>query len=354
VSPLAGRIAGWFGERLPLRPGQLRELTNEPVPNHMKRWWFALGGTPAYLFVIQIVTGIALAVYYQPASTTAYESVGLITESVPYGWYLRGLHRWGATLMIAAVILHQMRVFFTGAYRKPREINWMVGMCLLISTLMLGFTGYSLVYEQLSYWGATVGANIAGSLPLVGPLMRDLMLGGAGYNEQTLPRFFVLHAAVLPVALILLLMVHIGIIRLQGISEMRFAGDSGDERKRHFDFFPDHMLTELILGLGLMVVLTVLATVYPPTLGPKADPLVTPEVIKPEWFFYVAFRWLKLFSATMAILSMGLVVFLMFTWPFIDAWIRRRTRFAEASVWIGAAGVLAIIALTVWEAVVAH
>jgi quinol-cytochrome oxidoreductase complex cytochrome b subunit len=101
-------------------------------------------------------------------------------------------------------------------------------------------------------------------------------------------------------------------------------------------------------------VLTVLATVYPPTLGPKADPLVTPEVIKPEWFFYVAFRWLKLFSATMAILSMGLVVFLMFTWPFIDAWIRRRTRFAETSVWIGAAGVLAIIALTVWEAVVAH
>jgi quinol-cytochrome oxidoreductase complex cytochrome b subunit len=350
---LFGPVRDWFGERLPLRPGQLRELTNEPVPNHMKRWWFALGGTPAYLFVIQIVTGIALAIYYQPAATTAYESVRLITEEVPFGWYLRGLHKWGATLMIAAVILHQMRVYFTGAYRKPREINWMVGMCLLLSTLMLGFTGYSLVYEQLSYWGATVGANMAGSLPVVGPLMRDLMLGGDGYNAQTLPRFFIIHAAVLPVAMILLLVVHIGIIRLQGVSEM--ASEKEPERDRgHFNFVPDHLLTELIMGLSLMVVLTVLATILPASLGPKADPLVTPEVIKPEWFFYVAFRWLKLFSGTVAILSMGLVLFTMFVWPFIDAWIRRRTRFTEASVWIGICGVLAIVALTVWEAMVAH
>ncbi|MEM9596728.1 MAG: cytochrome b N-terminal domain-containing protein, partial [Acidobacteriota bacterium] len=135
ATPLA-----WVQERLPISGDQLRELTNEPVPNHMKRWWFALGGTPAYLFVVQVVTGLLLAVYYQPAPETAYESVRYITEEAAYGWFLRGLHKWGATFMIAAVILHQMRVFFTGSYRKPREINWMVGMCLLICTLMLGFT----------------------------------------------------------------------------------------------------------------------------------------------------------------------------------------------------------------------
>jgi hypothetical protein len=112
-------------------------------------------------FVVQIVTGILLAFYYQPSPATAYESVRYITEEASYGWYLRGLHKWGATLMIAAVVLHQMRVFFTGAYRRPRELNWMVGMTLLVCTLMLGFTGYSLVFEQLSYWGATVGANIS-------------------------------------------------------------------------------------------------------------------------------------------------------------------------------------------------
>ncbi|HVS14114.1 MAG TPA: cytochrome bc complex cytochrome b subunit [Thermoanaerobaculia bacterium] len=349
------RLGGFVQDRIPVSAEQLRELTNEPVPNHLKRWWFALGGTPAYLFVIQIVTGIMLAVYYRPSPETAYQSVAAIQNEVAFGWYIRGIHRWGATLMIAAVILHQMRVYFTGAYRKPREINWMVGMCLLLSTLMLGFTGYSLVYEQLSYWGATVGANITGAVPLIGEFTRQMMLGGDGYNVNTLPRFYVLHAAVLPVAMILLLIVHIGIIRLQGITELRFEDEEQDEAKpRTFNFFPDHFYTELIIGLGLMVLLSLLVTLFPPVLGPPADPLTTPEVIKPEWFFYVAFRWLKLFSGTTAILSMGLVVFVMFGWPFVDAWIRKRTRFPEASVWIGIAGVFAIVALTVWEAVVAH
>jgi quinol-cytochrome oxidoreductase complex cytochrome b subunit len=279
--------------------------------------------------------------------------VRYISEEAAYGWLLRGIHKWGATLMIAAVILHQMRVYFTGAYRKPREINWMVGMCLLIATLMLGFTGYCLVYEQLSYWGAAVGANIAGSVPLVGDLMKQLLLGGDGYNDHTLPRFFVLHAAVLPTTLILLLVIHIAIIRLQGVTEFEFADEPEDEPK-YFNFVPEHLMTELILGLVLMILLTTLACVLPPSLGDKADPLTTPEVIKPEWFFYVTFRWLKLFSGTVAVLSTGFIVFVMFAWPFIDQWIRRKTRFAEASVWIGIVGVALITGLTVWEAVAAH
>ena len=110
----------WIGERVPVSLDAVAAMSNEPVPNHMKRWWFALGGTPAYLFVVQIVTGVMLAFYYQPSPSTAYESVRYITEQAAFGWYLRGLHRWGATLMIAAVVLHQMRVFFTGSYRRPR------------------------------------------------------------------------------------------------------------------------------------------------------------------------------------------------------------------------------------------
>lgn len=350
--PLAGPRR-WFQERLPVSMEDLRELTNEPVPNHLKRWWFALGGTPAYLFVIQVVTGILLAVYYQPAPETAFESVRYITEEAAYGWLLRGIHKWGATLMIAAVILHQMRVFFTGSYRKPREINWMVGMCLLVSTLMLGFTGYCLVYEQLSYWGASVGANIAGSVPVIGDFTKTMLLGGDAFNRHTLPRFFVLHAAVLPTLLILLVIVHISIIRVQGVTEFEFEDEPKDGPKT-FNFFPEHLMSELTIGLVLMVVLTTLACIAPATMGPEADPLTTPEVIKPEWFFYVAFRWLKLFPGTFAVLSTGFIVFTMFAWPFIDAWLRRKTKRPEISVWIGIFGVITIIALTLWEALVAH
>ncbi|MHC4822168.1 MAG: cytochrome b [Planctomycetota bacterium] len=346
-------VSGWFRERLPLSGDALRELTNEPVPNHMKRWWFALGGTPAYLFVVQIVTGILLAFYYQPSTGSAYESVAYITDQAAFGWYLRSIHKWAATLMIAAVILHQMRVFFTGAYRKPRELNWVVGMFLLLTTLMLGFSGYSLVFEQLSYWGATVGANITASVPVVGDFLKNLMLGGEAYNERTLSRLFIVHAAVLPVTLIMLLAIHITMIRLQGVTEFQFE-DEPKEEKKHFNFFPDHIFTELMMGLVLMIVLTTLATIFPAEMGPRANPLETPEVIKPEWFFYVTFRWLKLFPGTFAVLSMGVIVFTMIIWPWIDGLLRRRDPKSEISVGVGIVAALTIIALTVWEALVAH
>lgn len=346
-------LRGWLKERVPLDGDVLRELSNEPVPNHLKRWWFCLGGTPLYLFVVQIVTGILLAIYYQPSPAAAYDSVRYITESAAYGWYFRSLHKWAATLMIATIILHQMRVYFTGGYRRPRELNWMIGMCLLLCTLVIGFTGYSLVYEQLSYWGATVGANIADRVPVVGGFAKRMLLGGEVYNERTLSRFYILHAAILPATLMLLLGLHILLIRLHGVTEFTFADEPAD-RPRHFRFFPDHAYTELIIGLSLMIVLSALATVLPAAMGPRADPLTTPEVIKPEWFFYVAFRWLKLFSGTAAVVSMGFIVFAMFVWPFIDAALRRFTRFKEASVWIGIAATLALVGLTVWEAAVEH
>lgn len=346
-------IGDWLQERIPITGDQLRELTNEPVPNHLKHWWFCLGGTPAYLFVVQIFTGILLAFYYEPAPSTAYQSIQYITDHAAFGWFIRSVHKWAATLMIAAVILHQMRVYFTGAYRKPREINWMVGMCLLGCTLLLGFTGYSLVYEQLSYWGATVGANIMDTVPVIGSFCKKLLLGGEVYNQHTLSRFFILHAAVLPVTMVLLLLVHITLLRLQGVTEMHFEDEPADE-PRYFNFFPDHFYTELIMGLIIMIILSALATILPATMGPPADPLTTPEVIKPEWFFYVTFRWLKLFAGTTAVLSTGFIVFIMFAWPFIDGLIRRWFPESEASVWIGICGVFAIVGLTVWEAAVQH
>ncbi len=346
-------IVAWFRQRIPLSGVKLRELTNEPVPNHLKTWWWCLGGTPAYLFVVQIITGILLAFYYEPSPQTAYESVRYITEEAAFGWYIRSVHKWAATLMIAAVILHQIRVFFTGAYRKPRELNWMIGCCLLMCTLVIGFTGYSLVYEQLSYWGATVGANIADTVPFVGGFFKQMLLAGETYNERTLPRFFILHAAVLPTVMILLITIHIFFIRLQGVTEFRF-GDEPTDQPTHYQFFPDHLMKELIIGLVLMILLSALATALPVTMGPPADPLTTPEVIKPEWFFYATFRWLKMFTGVAAVLSMGFIVFVMFIWPFIDAAVRRFLPRSEFSVWVGILGAAAIIGLTVYEALVVH
>ncbi len=346
-------VSQWWQSRVPLSGAQLITLTNEPVPNHMKRWWFCLGGTPAYLFVIQVVTGIVMAFYYQASASSAYDSVHYITHQVAFGWYFRSLHKWAAAFMIAAVILHQMRVYFTGAYRAPRELNWVVGMFLLLCTLMLGFTGYSLVFEQLSYWGATVGANIADTVPVVGGVLKNLMLGGDEYTARTLPRMYVVHAAILPAALVALLAIHITLIRLHGVTELEF-GDEPEGAAGHFNFFPDHIYTELIIGLILMVVLSVLATIEPAGLGPKADPMNTPEIIKPEWFFYATFRWLKLFSGTFAVLSMGLIVFVMVIWPWLDALLRRLTRREDISVWIGIVVALAMIVMTTYEGAVKH
>jgi quinol-cytochrome oxidoreductase complex cytochrome b subunit len=346
-------VSRWLAERVPISGEQLREMTNEPVPNHLKRWWFCLGGTPAYVFVVRIVTGILLAFYYQAAPVTAHESVRYITDDVRFGWYFRSLHKWGATFMVAAVILHQMRVYFTAAYRRPREVNWLIGMCLLMCTLLTGFTGYSLAFEQLSYWGATVGSNICQSVPLVGGALKRLLLGGNAFNEHTLSRFYVIHAAILPATIALLVFVHVVLIRLHGVTELPDPAAPPDQ-PRHFNFFPDHLLTELTIGLVLMLLLSFLATVLPAEVGPRANPLVTPEVIKPEWYFYVAFRWLKMFSLTFAVLSTGFIVGAMFLWPWIDAGLRRLTGREEISTWIGVVGAIALIGLTVWEAAVAH
>src|SRR5262245_30216057 len=169
---------GRLWQLLPVDWGRVQEVTNEPVPGHIKRWWFALGGTPAYLFLIQITTGILLSFYYVPSPDHAYESVQAITSTIPFGWFIRSIHKWAANLMIITVLLHMCRVFFSGAFRHPRQINWVIGCGLLLCTLSLGFTGYSLIYEQLSFWGITVASELVASVPLIGPALAAFMRGG--------------------------------------------------------------------------------------------------------------------------------------------------------------------------------
>ena len=323
-------------------------MGSEPVPGHLKRWWWCLGGTPAYLFLIQAVTGVLLTFYFVPTPEKAYESVQLITDEIRFGWYIRSLHKWSATLMIIALLLHMMRVFFTGAYRKPREGNWILGCFLLMISLAFGFTGYSLIYEQLSFWGATVAGNILNAVPLVGPYLADFLRGGPHVGSNMLTRLFVFHIGALPTIMVIVLLAHLLLMRAHGVSELESPSKTGAV---HFPFIPDHLLTEIGIAMFLMFLLSFLAIVFPVGMGPKADPLVTPEHIKPEWYFFWAFRWLKLVPDRLAVITQGLFLGILVAWPLFDGWIRRKRPDSEASVWVGACVVGILLTFTVWEAV---
>ncbi len=342
-------VMGWLKSRFPVDADSVMLSLNEPVPSHLKRWWWCLGGMPLYLFVVQVVTGILLAFYYVPEPTRAYDSVWQITHEVPFGWWIRSLHKWSANLMIISIVLHVLRVYFTAAYRAPRELNWMFGVALLGLSMVFGFTGYSLVYEQLAYWGATVATNLAAAVPVVGEMMARFIRGGDTVGPATLTRFYVLHIGLLPTLLMVFLGLHIAMVRTHGVTELHFE-DEKPGHKQTFRFFPDHILTELVIGIGLLIVISAVAVILPPTLAERANPLQTPAHIKPEWYFYFTFRWLKLAGLNTALVTLGLAGGAFFFWPLIDRWLQRQLK-RDISVPVGVIAVLGVLVLTLWEAV---
>jgi quinol-cytochrome oxidoreductase complex cytochrome b subunit len=177
---------------------------------------FGLGIISAILFGVLIWTGVLLMFYYVPSVERAYSTMKEIQFSVPLGQFTRNMHRWAAHAMVLAVILHMVRVFYTGAYKPPREFNWIVGVVLLLLTLGASFTGYLLPWDQLAFWAITVGTNIAGYAPVAGPLMRQTLLGGQEVGQNALIRFYTLHIALLPLLIALLISLHLWRVRKDG------------------------------------------------------------------------------------------------------------------------------------------
>jgi len=177
---------------------------------------YYLGGLAAAAYLILVVTGVFLMFYYHPSVPRAYEDMKDLQFVVYMGSFLRNLHRWAAHIMVALVLLHMIRVFFAGAYRPPREFNWVIGVMLLLMTILLSYTGYLLPWDQLAYWGVTVGTNMADAVPVLGKHIKFLLLGGRGVNENALLRFYVLHCVVLPLFLVVALSVHIWRVRKDG------------------------------------------------------------------------------------------------------------------------------------------
>ena len=194
-----------------------RRIIDRPLPSGLN-YFFCLGGITFTLFLLQVLTGLLLSIHYTPSETDAYQSIQRLHHTVPLGQMLRSLHHWAANLMVVMVVLHMLRVFVTGSYKNPRELNWIAGAALLLITLAFGFTGYLLPWDQKAYWATRVGTDIAGSTPFIGHFLLVSLRGGENITGATLGRFFTLHVLVLPALIVLLLFGHFWMIRRQGIS----------------------------------------------------------------------------------------------------------------------------------------
>jgi quinol-cytochrome oxidoreductase complex cytochrome b subunit len=211
------KIFAWLDERLGLTT-IYNTVLDRKVPK--VNWWFTLGSASLFLFVMQGITGILLSIYYVPSPDHAYDSIQYIMTGVSFGWLIRGIHHWGASLMVLVVFIHMLRTFFYAAYKYPREFTWFTGVILLLSTLGMGFTGYLLPWNQKAYWATTVGTSIAGIVPVLGPFLNRVLRGGTDLSAVTLVRFFSAHIWWLPAIIALMIGVHMYMVIKLGISSV--------------------------------------------------------------------------------------------------------------------------------------
>ena len=211
------RIYFWIDERLRMHDYIKKDILDKPIPKGLNLS-YCFGGITFFLFVMLAVTGYFMTLYYVPSPEQAYDAVDYMTYEVPLGYVIRGIHHWSANLMMVTIFIHILRVFIYGAYKRPREINWITGVFLLCLIMMFGFTGYLLPWDQKAYWATRVGTSIMGTVPVVGEYVLELIRGGQNIGALTLTRFYALHVLFLPIATIIFLIGHFIMVRKQGIS----------------------------------------------------------------------------------------------------------------------------------------
>jgi ubiquinol-cytochrome c reductase cytochrome b subunit len=308
-------VRDWLDNRTGFR-GLLKHLLDEPIPSGVG-WWFVTGSIVLFLLAVQLVTGIALAFFYSPSPDTAYDSVRFIVERVTFGRLLRGLHFFGASFIVIAAVVHMLRVVASGSYKKPRELNWIVGVLLLLVILAFALTGYLLPWDQKAYWATTVTINIARSVPLVGDFLSGLLRGGTDLGALTLMRWYAVHVFLLPACLVVFTIAHIYLMRRHGIS-----GPIKPVAGAPTPFYPYHALKDTIAVSIVFALLFAVAIVFNAPLDAVADPTDAAYVPRPEWYFMSLFELLKYFPgrlepvATMII--PGLVIMLLLLLPFLD------------------------------------
>lgn len=346
---MRSRLYEWFNTRVDLE-NILKFMKKKTVPYHRHSLWYYVGGMCLYLFIIQVITGILLLLYYKPTAEAAFESVQYIMTDVPFGWLIRSIHSYAANLFIGFVFIHMFSVFLMKGYRQPRELTWVSGVFLLFLAMAFGFSGYLLPWNQLAYLATNVGTNFAVMVPFIGDWLLEFMRGGTEVTGATLTRFFGFHVAVLPGICTALLGVHIILVQRHGMSvpiSVEKEINSGKSKKMEIPFLPNFLYRDILgwtLALGLIILLS---TLFPWELGEKADILKpAPPHVRPEWFFVFMYQTLKYVPKALGVFGFAMAAMIWIVLPFFD---RRSNRgeFNRLFTVIGVVALLYIIVFTV-------
>ncbi len=360
------RVYRWFNERLDIA-GLRRGLLDREVPDRLT-WWHTLGSATLTVFVVQVVTGVVLATFYSASPDHAYDSIRYIQTQVAGGPLLRGIHHWAASAMVVLLLAHMVRVFSMGAYKYPREANWLIGVGLLAVVMAFSFTGYLLPWDQKAYWATQVGTSIAGTTPLIGNQLVLLLRGGADLGAATLSRFYAFHVLWLPGLLVLFVFLHVAAVIRQGIAPRTKALEDGaphrtsdpaypayyreayaSTKRGGVRFYPDVIGKDMIVGTVLVALIVILALTLGAPLEAPADPTDTLYVPEPEWYFLPLYQLLKLVPGSMeSLVAVGIptaLVLALVALPFFDRrstrhLLRRPAALVSLTVILGGAGLL--------------
>ncbi|HKX19970.1 MAG TPA: cytochrome b N-terminal domain-containing protein [bacterium] len=347
--PSAG-LAGWLNDRL--GGGLFGGFLNRSVPDETGLP-HTLGSASLFLLVVQIVTGIILAMNYSPAPEHAYDSINFIMSQVLFGPVLRGLHHWGSSALVIVVGLHMLRTFAWGSYKAPRELTWTVGVALLLIVMGFAFTGYLLPWTQRSYWATVVGTKIVGTAPVIGGWLLQLVRGEAGVGPVTLARFYAIHVLLLPALLVPLVLLHLYLVYKHGI-----APAPGNEAmvQKNKKFYPEQLADDLGVSLLILLVLFALTAWKGVPTEVRADPASTTYVPRPEWYFLFYFQLLKYFEGPIwepfgVVVLPVAAILLLFLVPFIDPGAERRPAKRPFAIAVAGGTVVLVGALTYLGAV---
>ena len=293
---MIAKVGEWLDHRLQLA-APIREAAEHPVPRNTASWFYVFGSAALTVFILQLVTGILLALIYVPSAGEAWSSLQALNHQVALGWFIRAMHGWGSNFMVAIVLIHMVQVFLFGAHKFPRELTWVIGVFLLLMTLGMAFSGQVLRFDQDAYWGLGIGASIASRVPVAGPAIVKLMLGGPIIAGATLSRFFVLHVFVIPGMLIAFVGLHVLMVLKLGINEWPMPGRivrretyiEEYNELAHTDgipFVPGAVWKDLVFSAAILFAVACCAAVFGPY-GPKGvpDPTIINTVPKPDFFF---------------------------------------------------------------------
>ncbi|MGD1094536.1 MAG: cytochrome b N-terminal domain-containing protein [Bryobacteraceae bacterium] len=299
------RIGAWLDQRLQLA-APVRETLEHPVPREAASWFYVFGSAALAVFMLQLVTGILLALIYEPSAGEAWNSLQVLNHRIALGWFIRALHGWGSNFMVAIVLIHMVQVFLFGAYKFPRELTWIVGVLLLLLTLGMAFTGQVLRFDQDAYWGLGIGASISSRIPVLGPWIVQLLLGGPIIAGATLSRFFALHVFVIPGSLIAFVGIHLLLVLKLGINDWPMPGRIVRRetylqeyheltKKDGIPFVPGAIGKDLVFSGFVLLALAACALVFGP-FGPSGqpDPTIIQTVPRPDYFFLWLYAVLSL------------------------------------------------------------